>query len=435
MASSVTPKFSALGQRGTPPIIARLMTAAIENPKLLSLAAGFTDNATLPVEPFADAVRNLMARPGSPEYLQYGMNQGRPRLREQIAMRLGQDEGWGAGHADARGVIVTNGSQQALYLAAQVLCDPGDIVLVDRPSYFVFLEMLRGLGVEARSLPVGAEGLLDLSALEAALARWKQAGDFPRIKAVYLVSYFSNPSGRSLTRDEKVGLARTLESRGLVVPVIEDAAYRAMSFSGDHGAPSTLALDEWKAFPRLFAGTFTKPFATGLKVGFGYCTDRAWLDRMLAVKGHHDFGSANLNQAVIEQVLGDGSYDRHLAGIRIAYGEKMRVLNAALEAGGLRAGGWRWRVPGGGLYLWLEAPDGLELGLDSAFCRACVAAGVLYVPGELCYGDSPVKNTARLSFGVLGADDLREAARRFCAVAHEFATRAPTVAEAASVTR
>lgn len=432
----VTPQFSGLGQRGTPPIIARLMTAAIENPKLLSLAAGFTDNATLPVEPFANAVIGLTTRAGSPEYLQYGMNQGRSKLREQIAARLAQDEGWGAGHADARGVIVTNGSQQALYLAAQVLCDPGDIVLVDRPSYFVFLEMLRGLGVEARSLPVGADGLLDLDALDAALARWKQAGEFARIKAVYLVSYFSNPSGRSLTREEKGGLARALESRGLVVPVIEDAAYRAMSFTGEAGAPSTLALEEWKAFPRLFAGTFTKPFATGLKVGFGYCTDRAWLDRMLAVKGHHDFGSANLNQAVIEHVLADGTYDRHLAGIRVAYAKKMHVLHDALEAGGLRAAGWHWRVPGGGLYLWLEAPHGIDLGLDSAFCRACVAAGVLYVPGELCYGDSPVKNTARLSFGVLGADDLREAARRFCTVAREFSAHTPaSETNLASVTR
>lgn len=425
MSASIRPNFSALGRRGTAPIIARLMTAAIENPKLLSLAAGFTDNATLPVEPFAAAVAKLTAAGGSPEFLQYGMNQGRPLLRRQIAERIARDEGWPTARTDSRQVIVTNGSQQALYLATQVLCDPGDIVLVDRPSYFVFLEMLKGLGVEARSLPVGDDGKLDRTALASSLDQWRAAGDVRRIKAVYFVSYFSNPSGRTLDAAEKRGLARALQEHGLVVPVIEDAAYRAMSFASTPPVPSTLALEEWAAFPRLYAGTFTKPFATGLKVGFGYCTDREWLERMLAVKGHHDFGTANLNQAVFETVLGDGSYDAQVARIRAAYEEKMHVLDAALESGGLRELGWRWSRPGGGLYLWLEGPAELDLGLDSEFCHACVKAGVLYVPGELCFGDSPRKHTARLSYGVLGAADLREAARRFCGVAHGFAVRAP----------
>jgi 2-aminoadipate transaminase len=94
----------------------------------------------------------------------------------------------------------------------------------------------------------------------------------------------------------------------------------------------------------------------------------------------------------------------------------MQVLQAALVEGGLRARGWTWTPPRGGLYLWLRAPAGTDLGLDSAYFHACVAAGVLYVPGELCYGDAPDRNTARLTFGVLAEDELREAARRFCSV-------------------
>ena len=416
MSESRRPVFSALGPRATPPIIARLMTAALENPRLLSLAAGFTDNATLPVETFGEAVAALTVPGSSPEPLQYGTNQGRPRLRQLLAERLAREEGRSVDWADARRVLVTNGSQQALYLAMQVLGDPGDIVLVDRPSYFVFLEMLHGLGLEARSLPVAADGRLDLAALESALVRWRRAGDTARIKALYLIGYFSNPSGRSLDADEKRGLARVLAAAGIVVPTIEDAAYRPMAFDGSAGALSVLALEEWTEFPRLYAGTLTKPFATGLKVGYGYCTDDEWLARMLHVKGHHDFGSANLNQAVLERVLGDGSFDRHLARIRPAYERKMQVLHTALVEGGLPARGWSWTQPRGGLYLWLRAPAGTDLGLDSVFYRACVAAGVLYVPGELCYGDAPERNTARLTFGVLADAELREAARRFCGV-------------------
>ena len=420
MNPSASLAFSALGQRAAPTVIARLMTAALENPQLLSLAVGFTDSATLPVEAFRSAATALAARAGAPEHLQYGTNQGRPLLREQIAARIGRAEGWPEGQARADQVVVGNGSQQLLYLAVQVLCDPGDILLVDRPSYFVFLEMLRGLGVEARTLPVDAAGRLDLPALATALGRWRAAGETGRIKGVYFVSYYANPSGRTLAEDEKRGLARALAGQGLVVPVIEDAAYREMSFSGTTAERSVLALEEWAVFPRLYAGTLTKPFATGLKVGYGCCPDDAWREKMLQAKAHHDFGTANFNQAVLEQVLRDGAFDVHLARIRPSYAAKMRVLHAALVEGGLAEAGWRWRQPGGGLYLWVTAPAGMDLDLDAAFFRECVAAGVLYVPGALCYGDTPERNTARLSFGVLAEAELREAARRFCGVARRF---------------
>lgn len=89
--------------------------------------------------------------------------------------------------------------------------------------------------------------------------------------------------------------------------------------------------------------------------------------------------------------------------------------------GGLLSLGWSWAVPDGGLYLWLKAPASLDTGLDSAFCHACVEAGVLYVPGELCFGDDVPKNYIRLSFGVLGESELEEAGRRFAGVAKRFA--------------
>jgi 2-aminoadipate transaminase len=145
------------------------------------------------------------------------------------------------------------------------------------------------------------------------------------------------------------------------------------------------------------------------------------MEKMLHVKGHHDFGTANYNQALIEEVIGQGGLDAQLARVRPLYAAKMRTLHTALVAEGLPALGWRWTVPAGGLYLWLTAPAALDTGLDSAFCRACVQTGVLYVPGELCFGDAAPKNFVRLSFGVLGAADLAEAGRRFAAVAQRFA--------------
>jgi 2-aminoadipate transaminase len=420
-AESETPvALSALGQRAQPPTIARLMAMALETPNLLSLAAGFTDNATLPVEFVRDATSALLNNPGDREFLQYGTNQGRPRLRQLLAERLAKTEPGLDVAALQRGLFVTNGSQQALYLAMQVLADPGDIILVDRPSYFVFLEMLTGLGLRAVSMPVDADGRIDAPALGALLDALANRGESKRIKAVYFVSYFSNPSARSLEAAEKNAIAAQLSRRGLYVPVVEDAAYRELYYREAPSAPSVLSLPAWERFPRLYTATLTKPFATGLKVGYGYCTDDAWLKKMLHVKGHHDFGTANFNQAILEHALASGAYDRQLAQIRPAYERKMRALHETLTREGLPALGWRWAVPTGGLYLWLCAPRALETGLDSVFCRACLEAGLLYVPGELCFGDDAPRHFIRASFGVLNERDLVEAGRRFVAVARRF---------------
>ena len=303
----------------------------------------------------------------------------------------------------------------------QVLCNPGDIVLVDRPSYFVFLEMLKGLGIEARSIPVDADGLVDEVAFNTMLRGMRASGDADRVKAIYFVSYFSNPSGRSLTREEKAGIATCLRSADLVIPAIEDAAYRDLYYREPWPAPSILSIPAWDEFPRLYTSTLTKPYATGLKVGFATCTDIEWRAKMLHVKAHHDFGTANFNQALFEQVLSNGGFEAQLSRIRPAYETKMRALDSALRTEGLPELGWTWLEPKGGLYLWLTAPQGLDTGLESAFCHACVEAGVLYVPGELCFGDDAPMECIRLSFGVLGTAPLREAARRFVQVAKQFA--------------
>lgn len=418
MPSQLKPviSFSSLGARAKSPTIERLMTAALDNPKLLSLAAGFTDSASLPAASVQKAV-DILAKRGNNETLQYGLNQGRPLLRKQLAAHLASwESNLNDQTADSQ-LFVTNGSQQALYLAMQVLCEPGDIVLVDRPSYFVFLEMLAAMGVRTVSLPTDNLGRLDAAALTDLLKSLEDSGEYSKIKAVYFVSYFSNPSSRCLSGEEKRSLAHVLSARDLLVPVIEDAAYRDLYFSERPEAPSVLGMAEWADFPRLYLSTLTKPFATGLKVGYGYCTEPDWLARMLHTKGHHDFGSANFNQGILEQVIADGGFERQLDVIRPMYERKMQALHDTLVEQGLPQAGWSWAKPAGGLYLWLRAPEGLDTGLLSEFCRRCIETGVLYVPGELCFGDHVPANYVRLSYGVLGEADLREAGRRFAAVA------------------
>lgn len=411
-------QFSRLGARQKESDIARLMTVALQRPDLLSLAAGFTDNQTLPLAELTEVAVQL-GEEGDCSVLQYGANQGNLKLRQLMTDRLQRQDGVDWDYGIERS-FVSNGSQQALYLAVQTLCDPGDIVLVEQPTYFVFLEMLRGLGVEAVSLPVGSGGEIDTVALAAMLEAYAKAGEIERVKAVYLISYYANPSGRCISRDCKQSVLEILARYEGSIALFEDAAYREMYYERPFAAESAVALEKAnRVVPVFYSTTLTKPFATGLKVGFGYCTHEDWLARMMAIKGQQDFGTANYNQALLAKSLETGLFDRHLGVLRASYFAKMRALHVRLgeTLGELE---WSWEQPEGGLYLWLTAPEGLETGFESAFHEAAIEAGVMYVPGELCQAEGRPRNRARLSFGVLGLAELEEAGDRFCAAAKQI---------------
>ena len=411
--------FSKIGREIQPPVIVDLMARALANPELLSLAAGFTDNAVLPRELVARFASELTQEGQPDEPLQYGQNQGRTRLRELSCEVIAGHPGEQASAFDSAKMFMTNGSQQALYLAVQALCDLGDIVLVEEPSYFVCLEMLKGLGIRAIGIPCDDAGAIQPEAMEALLRDLDARGERDRVKALYLVSYFCNPSSRSLESDEKRAVAKVLLDGDWQIPVMEDAAYRELYFDTPHAAPSIISMPEFDAFPKLYLGTYTKPFATGLKVGYGYCTHPQWLEKILCIKGHQDFGSAHFNQAIIERVLEEGLYAGHLASIRQHYAHKANVLEAELIAGGLPELGWRWETPKGGLIIWVRAPLETDLRMASDFCQRCIEQGVLYVPGDLCFSSGKPWHCARLASGVLPEDRLREAAQRFVAVAKE----------------
>lgn len=404
--------------------ISYFMQQAVENPNLISLAAGLVDPGSLPAEETAAAFAQILHQPAAARAaLQYGTTQGYAALRERLVTRTAALDGVMPQELSltADDVVVTTGSQQLLYLLGELLLDPGDLVITEAPSYFVFQGTLTSLGARTLAVPMDEHGM-DTNALEALLARLERSGDLERVRLIYTVDYFQNPSGLSLSlprRRHLLELARRYSKQHRIF-VLEDAAYRELRYEGPD-LPSVKSFDEENE-QVILAMTFSKPCAPGLKTGYGLLP-RELMAPLLRLKGNHDFGSNNLTQHLLLRLLDSGAYDRHVAALCDVYRGKRDALLGAL-AEEFRA--WpevTWTQPEGGLYVWLRFPLGVDAGPDSRLMKAALREGVLYVPGQFCYvnGENGVVpgNEARLSFGVAEPEQIQEAVRRLARAARD----------------
>ena len=415
--------LSKMGQRTGVPPISWLMQTALTRPKLISLAAGFTDNATLPVELSRKLLNDILRSPktGQPA-LQYGVTAGTENLRQLTATHLQKlDGGHDRAHSPER-VIITGGSQQLLYMTLEALCDEGDIVLVEDPTYFVFLSILQSRGIKARGVKLERDGI-DLTHLEKVLERLKKSGELHRVKALYLVTYFQNPTGATTSLAKKSAALKLLKkferAAGHPIYLLEDAAYRELRF--DHGDDVPTALTLPGAERVIYTGTYSKPYAPGARLGFGILPEPIFT-AVQRIKGNHDFGSANLLQQLLAGALASGLYDKHVAKVRKNYAKKAAVMKRAL-AEHFPANVEIWES-GGGLYFWARLPKGVSAGVKSKVFQAALKADVLYVPGELCYADDSSRtkpdNEMRISFGSASEENIRKGIARLGAVLRNF---------------
>jgi 2-aminoadipate transaminase len=412
-------KFSAISARASESPIGEMMHRALSDPKMISLAAGFVDNETLPIELTARAAAELLGdRPAATRALQYGTNQGNEGLREHLIDRLERSEGAAKGSfAELSGrIVLTQGSQQMLYLLAEVLLDPGDIVLVEAPTYFVFLDVVKARG--ARSIGIACdEGGMRLDALEAVLGEIDARGELGRVKLIYTVSEHNNPTGLSLADDRRgplVEIAKRWSRRSRIL-ILEDSAYRGLTFSGTE--PASVWSHDSDRDRVILARTFSKTLSPGLRCGYAVLPEDL-VAPVLALKGSHDFGSAHFIQGLLEVILRDGSYERHVEELRRSYRAKRDVMIQALEEHFGTGSGVRWTNPAGGIYVWLTFPAEVDTGRGGLLMERSLAEGVMYVPGDLAYPREPIdppRNHARLTFGVPRDFELVEGTRRLAA--------------------
>ncbi len=403
-------------RRTTDSPISYFIQKALETPSLISFAAGLVDEGSLPVSEVGTAMAELVADPTAARAaLQYGSTQGLPKLREQLLQLVCVADGVRPSDVSlsVEDVCITTGSQQLLYLLGEVLFDPGDIVIAEAPSYFVYHSLLQSHGAKVLSVPMDEHGM-KMDELESLLERLRRSGELSRVKVIYTVDYFQNPTGLTLARDRRsklVELARRYSTNHRIL-ILEDAAYRELRFSGAD-LPSVKRFDPTNEFV-VYTSTFSKPCAPGLKTGYAIMPPDV-MEPLLHLKGSHDFGSANLMQFVASRLLASGAYASHLEELREVYCRKRDLMLEALDAEFGDFPGVSWTIPAGGLYVWLTL-DGIDTGPNGSLVQAGLDAGVLYVPGE--FGHVPDENgrvptnECRLCFGVATVDQIPEGIRR-----------------------
>lgn len=389
-----------------------LIQYALENPDTISLAAGLVEEESLPVDEFSEAISEIINSDEVKSFLQYGTTQGLPRLKTEIIKWIQEIESTVHSPLDiqAEDVVVTNGSQQLLYLISEAILDPGDIVLIESPSYFVYADTLKSMGVKFEIINTDSEGI-SAQDLDQALTKLSTSGQLDRVKMLYTIPWAQNPSGvsRSLAREQE--LRQVLESWIVKHPflILEDAAYRSLCFEPEQVSSTLLQSQILKSYV-AYVTTFSKPFAPGIKLGAGILPEEL-LKAVLLLKGNHDFGSSHWNQAVLWKLLEKGLLKQARDRVLESYQGKAKLLYQILRDQLPKE--FLIEKPTGGMYLWIQCPSHLKTTRDSDLFKNALDEKVLFVPGEYCDLDSKNSDhSMRLSYGRVNEKEIKIGAER-----------------------
>jgi len=374
----------------------RALFAVASRPEVVSLAGGMPFVQALPVDMLtATAVRVLTER--GPTALQYGSGQGDVTLREQILEVIG--EVGVTAHPDD--IVVTPGSQMALDLVTRVFCDPGDVVLVEAPSYVGALGVFRAYECDVIHVAMDDEGLVP-TALAEAIAAARVAGK--RVKMIYTIPSFHNPAGVTQGPARRAEILAIAQREGIAL--LEDDPYGLLGFEGE--PPRAIRADDSEGV--IYLGSFSKTIASGLRVGWAVAPHGVREKLVLAAESAV-LCPSNYAQLTVSEYLATQPWREQIKVFREVYRERRDALLESLQA--LMPAGTTWTIPAGGFYSWLTLPEGLDA---TAMLPRAVAALVAYVPGTGFYVDGQGRQNLRLSYCYPEPERIREGVRRLAAV-------------------
>jgi 2-aminoadipate transaminase len=389
--------FSSAAAQMKESAIRRMGTVSAASRDIISFAPGYPAPETFPWTDFSEIAAELL-NGKDPGVLQYGPTRGHRPLLDAIA---GIMSNRGITCA-AEELIVTTGSQQGLDLVARVLLDPGDVVLVELPSYTGALTAFRNVQGRIVGVPQEADGV-DLVALDATYERLRREGQ--RVKMLYVVPNFQNPTGLLIGLPKRQRLLEWAGRRDVLL--VEDDPYRELYFedSAREADVRPIKVDDREGRV-VYLSSFSKTLAPGYRVAW-IAAPAPLANKFEMAKQAEDLLTGSLDQRVVYEACRRGVLDRQLPLLRRHYQHKRNVMEEALtrELGDTVS----WPAPKGGFFLWLTLP--VEVDANAMIPRA-IEHGVIYVAGEAFYVDRQAGNTMRLSFSAPTPERIDEGVAR-----------------------
>ncbi|MFD8637436.1 PLP-dependent aminotransferase family protein [Streptomyces sp. NPDC059533] len=372
----------------------REILALTERPGVISFAGGLPAPELFDTEGLRAAYDSAFAA-SARRALQYSTTEGAPELREAVAARA-TARGLATGADD---VLITSGSQQALTLITGALVEPGDVVLVENPTYLAALQCFRLAGARVVPVPCDEEGIVPDALAELVIRE--------RPKLLYTIPTFQNPTGRTLPAARRAAVARTAARLGLWL--VEDDPYGELRYEG--ADVPWIAAHPGAEDRTALLGSFSKVMAPGLRLG--WLRAPAALRRAAVVaKQAADLHTSTVDQLAAAHYLAAADLDAHVGRVRAAYRSRRDALLAHL--GEALPAGSTWNRPEGGMFVWARLPEGHDA---TTLLEAAIAHDVAFVPGAPFFTAAPDPRTLRLSFTTHTPQEIAEGARRLAAVA------------------
>lgn len=351
---------------------------------IYSFAGGYPSADTFPLEEIRQTMSDVIGKYGGQAF-QYGATQGVMQLRQAVAERYS---------VPVERVQITSSSQQGIDVCTRVLVDPGDVILTSSPSYLGALQSFRSYRADIRGI-AHRERIEDYRrAYEETIASVKAEGR--KIKFLYMIPDFQNPSGESLTFEEREMLTELARTHGFLI--VEDSPYRELRYEGED-VPTMYSIDPDVV---IHLGSFSKIFAPGFRLGWAIAHPDI-LDKIYVCKQSLDLCPPVFDQYVAAEFLKSGRLDANLKKSIELYKGKRDLLLSLLEQ--YMPEGVRWTHPEGGLFLFLTMPEGFDA---VRFYDTALDAGVAYVAGEFFHPDGSGKNTMRMNFSFMTHQRITE---------------------------
>lgn len=354
---------------------------------IYSFAGGYPSADTFPLESIRQTITEVIEKYGAKAF-QYGATQGVPELREAVAKRY---------DVPVERVQITSSSQQGIDVCTRVLVNPGDVILTSSPSYLGALQSFRSYRADIRGVAHKEDMTEFKASYEAVISQ--VLGEGKKIKFLYMIPDFQNPSGESLTLEERQMLVELAEKHDFLI--VEDSPYRELRYEGEH-IPTMYSLSPDRV---IHLGSFSKIFAPGFRLGWAIAHPEI-LDKIYVCKQSLDLCPPIMDQYVAAEFLASGRLDENLVKSVALYKGKRDLLLSLLQEH--MPQGVKWTHPEGGLFLFLTMPEGFEA---VKFYDRALDAGVAYVAGEFFHPDGSGKNTMRLNFSFMTEDKIRAGIR------------------------